>query len=96
VGDYNDPQTFLGMFMSDDGNNRTGWKNAGYDALINEANAQVNLKKREELFQRQKPCWCMTRCPLFPCSSTSVFNISIPIKFRGFTRTFSTTTHWNT
>jgi oligopeptide transport system substrate-binding protein len=34
VGDYNDANTFLGLFTSDDGNNRTGWKNAQYDALI--------------------------------------------------------------
>ena len=27
IGDYNDPKTFLGMFTSDDGNNRTGWNN---------------------------------------------------------------------
>ena len=38
IGDYNDANTFLGMFISDDGNNRTGWKNAQYDALIRAAN----------------------------------------------------------
>ena len=34
VGDYNDPNTFLDLFRSDNGNNRTGWKNARYDALM--------------------------------------------------------------
>ena len=28
VGDYNDPNTFLDMFVTDGGNNRTGWSNA--------------------------------------------------------------------
>ena len=34
VADYNDPNTFLNMFVTNDGNNRTGWSNARYDALI--------------------------------------------------------------
>ena len=34
VGDYDDPNTFLDLFRSDNGNNRTGWKNARYDALM--------------------------------------------------------------
>ena len=34
IGDYNDPNTFLDMFMTQNGNNRTGWSNAGYDRLI--------------------------------------------------------------
>ncbi|MEN9353763.1 MAG: Periplasmic oligopeptide-binding protein precursor [Fibrobacterota bacterium] len=34
VGDYLDPQTFLDVFRSTSGNNRTGWKNAGFDSLL--------------------------------------------------------------
>jgi oligopeptide transport system substrate-binding protein len=34
VGDYNDPNTFLEMFLSTSGNNRTGWKNPDYDRLL--------------------------------------------------------------
>ena len=37
VGDYNDPNTFLEMFLSASGNNRTGWKNPEYDRLLNHA-----------------------------------------------------------
>ena len=66
VGDYNDPQTFLGLFMSSDGNNRTGWKNARYDALINEANEQTDLKKREELFQQAETLLVHDQVPIIP------------------------------
>jgi oligopeptide transport system substrate-binding protein len=52
IGDYNDPQTFLGMFTSDDGNNRTGWKNPEYDALIKAANNEPDLQKRAKIFQQ--------------------------------------------
>src|SRR5438067_182262 len=34
VGDYKDPNTFLDMFVTNGGNNRTGWSNANYDQLI--------------------------------------------------------------
>jgi len=40
VADYNDANTFLGLFTSDDGNNRTGWKNAQYDDLVQRANQE--------------------------------------------------------
>ena len=34
VGDYLDPTTFLDVFRSDSGTNRTGWKDPEYDALL--------------------------------------------------------------
>ena len=37
VGDYLDPITFLDMFVTDGGNNNTGWSNPEYDALIQQA-----------------------------------------------------------
>jgi oligopeptide transport system substrate-binding protein len=66
VGDYNDPQTFLGMFTSDDGNNRTGWKNARYDALIGEAGGQTDLTKRAELFQEAETMLVHDEMPIIP------------------------------
>jgi oligopeptide transport system substrate-binding protein len=34
IGDYMDPNTFLDMFVTDGGNNRTGWSDSDFDALI--------------------------------------------------------------
>ena len=34
VGDYVDPNTFLGMFITDSEDNETGWGNSDYDKLI--------------------------------------------------------------
>lgn len=34
IGDYVDPNTFLDMWVTDGGNNRTGWSNHRYDELI--------------------------------------------------------------
>jgi oligopeptide transport system substrate-binding protein len=34
IGDYVDPNTFLDMFITGSGNNRTGWSNKEYDDLL--------------------------------------------------------------
>jgi oligopeptide transport system substrate-binding protein len=66
VGDYDDANTFLGMFTSNDGNNWTGWKNAHYDALIREANEQMDLQKREKLFQQAETILVREEMPIVP------------------------------
>jgi oligopeptide transport system substrate-binding protein len=66
IGDYDDANTFLDLFLSDSGNNRTGWKNKNYDALIAEANAQTDLKKREELFQQAETILVRDELPIVP------------------------------
>jgi oligopeptide transport system substrate-binding protein len=40
IGDYNDPNTFLEMFTTGNGNNRTGFASAAYDGLIIKAAAE--------------------------------------------------------
>jgi oligopeptide transport system substrate-binding protein len=52
VGDYNDPNTFLDMFLADSGNNNTGWKSAAYDALIAAAAREPDAAKRNDIFAR--------------------------------------------
>jgi oligopeptide transport system substrate-binding protein len=66
IGDYDDPNTFLDLFLSDSGNNRTGWKNAGYDALVDEANEQSDLKAREKLFQQAETILTRDELPIVP------------------------------
>ena len=51
IGDYVDPNTFLDIFKSEDGNNDTGWANEEYDALIDKAGQETDLAKRLEYFQ---------------------------------------------
>ena len=52
AGDYPDPSTFLEIFLANSGNNQTGWKNADYDRLFDEANAQMNHQKRLEMMTK--------------------------------------------
>ncbi len=50
IADYNDPNTFLDMFLTDGGNNHSGWSNKTYDKLIADAGRETNVKKRMALF----------------------------------------------
>jgi oligopeptide transport system substrate-binding protein len=50
IGDYSDPQNFLFLVMSDNkGLNYARWKNPEYDALMNKAAVETDLKKRAEI-----------------------------------------------
>ena len=46
IGDYKDPNTFLFVLRGGDGNNRTGWSNAKYDALVAAAGREMDPAKR--------------------------------------------------
>ena len=67
VGDYQDPNTFLDMWVTGGGNNETGWSNQKYDALIALAGAETNRDKRFDIF-REAESLVLTDaaiCPLF-------------------------------
>jgi len=49
VGDYPDPNTFLDMFVTGGGNNRTGWSSPEYDRLIALAAATTDPAERFEV-----------------------------------------------
>ncbi len=66
IGDYNDPNTFLDLFMAGSGNNRTGWTNAEYDRLITEAAAELDLEKRHAIFRRAEDILVSQAAPVAP------------------------------
>ncbi len=66
IGDYVDPNSFLDMWLSDSGNNRTGWVNADYDRLIGrEAPRAENEAARYDLF-RQAEWLLLEDAPIIP------------------------------
>ena len=48
--DYNDPMTDLDLWVTDGGNNDTGWSNAEYDALIAKAAVATDIQERVDAF----------------------------------------------
>jgi oligopeptide transport system substrate-binding protein len=66
IGDYNDANTFLGMFLTGDGNNETGWSNPAYDQLVHGANQTTDLAKREKMLQQAETILIREGVPIIP------------------------------
>lgn len=66
TGDYLDPSTFLDMFTSDSGQNRTGWSDARYDGLIRRAAAEPDPARRFELLAQAERILCEEQMPIIP------------------------------
>ena len=66
VGDYDDPNTFLDCFISDRGNNRTGWTNPDYDSLLATALSEPNPMKRFQILQKAENLLITEALPIFP------------------------------
>ena len=55
IGDYQDPNTFLDLWVTNGGNNNTGWSSADFDRLIGAASdVSVVLEDPESLLPRLK------------------------------------------
>jgi oligopeptide transport system substrate-binding protein len=65
IGDYMDPNTFLDMFVTNGGNNGTGWSNKSYDALIAKAKATTDPKARMATLHAAEKI-LMTDMPILP------------------------------
>lgn len=66
IGDYVDPNTFLDMFVTGGGNNRTGWSNRHYDQLIEAAAKERDTKKRMEIFREAEKILVVEGMPILP------------------------------
>ena len=66
IGDYNDPNTFFDMFVTDGGNNRTGWSNARYDELVRLAATERDPAARLGHFQEMERLLIEEEFPIMP------------------------------
>jgi oligopeptide transport system substrate-binding protein len=78
IGDYIDPNTFLDLYISDGGLNRTGWSNDEYDELISQASVTADQKTRYELFQRAEEI-LINEVPLIPIYTYSKNFLKSPV-----------------
>jgi oligopeptide transport system substrate-binding protein len=66
IGDYVDPYNFLDLFITDGGNNRTGFSNARYDEIIlREAPAALDRETRYALYREAEEL-LMAEMPVIP------------------------------
>ncbi|MEK3869172.1 MULTISPECIES: peptide ABC transporter substrate-binding protein [unclassified Paenibacillus] len=66
TADYNDPMTFLDMWVTDGGNNDTGFSNEEYDKLIAEAKATGDMAKRDEAFAKAEKIFIQDNMVVMP------------------------------
>jgi oligopeptide transport system substrate-binding protein len=66
VGDYPDANTFLDMFVTGGGNNRTGWSSPRYDKLIAEASAETDPATRLEILRDAERLLVEEAVPICP------------------------------
>jgi oligopeptide transport system substrate-binding protein len=65
AGDFLDPVTFLDLFVSDGGNNWTGWGDKAYDGMIEEASRTHDPRARLEVFQEAES-YLLEKGPVAP------------------------------
>jgi len=65
IGDYVDPSTFLEVFLSNSGNNATGWSNPTYDRLVRAASAETEPGRRRSLYQEAEAI-LLAEAPIIP------------------------------
>ncbi len=60
------PNTFLDMFVTGGGNNRTGFASPQYDKLIADAAREVDQKKRFDIFRQAEHMLVSEQAPICP------------------------------
>lgn len=64
--DFPDPETFMNLFTSYNGNNHTRWKSADYDKLIESAEGEQDKAKRADLYRQADVMLCQKEVPIVP------------------------------
>ncbi len=78
VGDYVDPNTYLDMYLTDGGNNMTGFSNVRYDEImLNEAPLKLNTQERFALYTEAETI-LMENMPIIPIYIYQTKNLKNP------------------
>lgn len=64
--DYPDPETFMNLFTTHNGNNGTRWSSSRYDALIDSASAEQERRQRASLYNQADRLLCRDDAPIAP------------------------------
>ena len=88
IGDYNDPQTFLDMFVTDGGNNETGWSNPNYDQMLVDSSAAHDPAQRTQVFQNMEKILVADDVPILPIYFWVGLSLYYPDKLGGFEPNF--------
>ena len=70
VADYVDPYTFLSIFITDGGDNGTGWKDERYVKLIDTANRTLDVERRNQMLAEAETL-LLDEQPIIPLMTSS-------------------------
>lgn len=80
IADYNDPMTFLDMWVTGNPQNNAGYSNAEYDKLIGAAKVELDDAKRTELLHKAEDIF-IKEMPIIPLYSyTNVLCVKPKVK----------------
>jgi oligopeptide transport system substrate-binding protein len=81
--DFPDPDNFMNLFTSYGENNKTGWGNPRYDALVEAAAREAEPAARQRLYDEAQRILCEEDVPIVPLFVTSA-NFAVAARLEGF------------
>ena len=94
IGDYNDPQTFLDMFVTDGGNNETGWGNSRYDQMLEASGTALDPAQRMKIFHDMEKILVEDEVPIIPVYFWVGLSLYYPDKLGGLEPNFVDEHFW--
>jgi len=94
IGDYNDPQTFIDMFVTGGGNNNTNWGNAQYDQMLETSENTADPVKRMQILSQMEKILVVDEVPIVPVYFWVGMSLYYPDKVGGFAPNFVDDHRW--
>jgi oligopeptide transport system substrate-binding protein len=94
IGDYNDPQTFLDMFVTGGGNNNTNWGDPQYDQLLQTSEATPDPAQRMQILHNMENILVVNQVPIVPVYFYVGMSLYYPDKVGGFEPNFVDDHRW--
>ncbi len=94
IGDYNDPQTFIDMFVTDGGNNQTGWGDPQYDAMLAQSENTADPAARMKILHDMEKILVEDQVPIVPVYFWVGMSLYYPEKVGGFEPNFVDDHRW--
>ena len=94
IGDYNDPQTFIDMFVTAGGNNDTNWGNSQYDQMLQTSENTADPAQRMQILSDMEKILVADDVPIIPVYFWVGMSLYYPDKVAGFEPNFVDDHRW--
>ncbi|HEV3270635.1 MAG TPA: peptide ABC transporter substrate-binding protein [Candidatus Methylacidiphilales bacterium] len=94
IGDYNDPQTFIDMFVTGGGNNHTGWGDAEYDQMLATSENTADPAQRMKILSNMEKILVVDQAPIIPVCFWVGMSLYYPGKLGGLEPNFVDDHRW--